>query len=207
MLTIWGHQGSPNVQKVIWACEELGVPYVRRDIGGPFGGTDTPDYLARNPNGRVPTIEDDGLALWESHAILRYLAARDPGDQRLTSADVRTRATIDQWMDWQCAHLAPAIRSLVVLVIKPRSTVPTAEEIDAARSEIIPLLRLVDRELGKRDYIAGETFTIADIPVAISYNIWKIMEPACADFPALEAWYSRINQRAAFRPMSGKRRV
>lgn len=206
MLTIWGHHGSPNVRKVIWACEELGAPYVLKDIGGPFGGTDTPDYLARNPNGRVPTIEDDGFALWESHAILRYLAEKDP-DKRLTSEDFRTRAAIDQWMDWQCAHLAPAIRSLVVLVIKPRRTKPTAEEIEAARQEIIPLLRLVDRELEKRDHMAGNAFTIADIPMAISFNIWKIMEPEWAGFPALEAWYSRINRRDAFKPMSGQRRV
>ncbi|AEI83040.1 glutathione S-transferase (plasmid) [Cupriavidus necator N-1] len=206
MLTIWGHQGSPNVQKVIWACEELGARYVRKDIGGAFGGTDTPSYLAKNPNGRVPTIEDDGFALWESHAILRYLAARDPA-KRLTSDDWQARAKIDQWMDWHCAHLSPAIRSLVVLVVKPRSTMPTPEEIEAARAEIIPLLRLVDRELEQRDYVAGNTFTIADIPVAISYNLWKIMEPACADFPALEAWYARINRRVAFKPMSGQRRV
>ncbi|AQV98184.1 glutathione S-transferase family protein [Cupriavidus necator] len=206
MLTIWGHLGSPNVRKVIWACEELGARYILKDVGGPFGGTGSPDYLARNPNGRVPTIEDDGLALWESHAILRYLAAKDP-DKRLTSDDLRVRAAIDQWMDWQCAHLSPAIRSLVVLVIKPRSTMPSPEEIEAARSGIIPLLRLVDRELEKRTYIAGNSFTIADIAMAISYNSWKIMEPACADFPALEAWYSRINRRAAFKPMSGQRRV
>lgn len=206
MLTIWGHPGSPNMQKVIWACEELGARYALKNIGGASGGTDTPDYLARNPNGRVPTIEDDGLVLWESHAILRYLAAKDP-DKRMTSDDLRVRAIIDQWMDWQCAHLAPAIRSLVVLVIKPRSVMPTPEEIEAARSEIIPLLRIVDREFEKRDYLAGNKFTIADIPIAISYNIWKIMEPACADFPAAEAWYSRINGRIAFRPMSGQRRV
>ncbi|SCU77069.1 Glutathione S-transferase [Cupriavidus necator] len=206
MLTIWGHLGSPNVQKVIWACEELGARYVLKEVGGPFGGADSPDYLARNPNGRVPTIEDDGFALWESHAILRYLAAKDP-DKRLTSDDLRVRASIDQWMDWQCAHLWPAVRALVVLVIKPRSTMPSPEEIEAARSGIIPLLRLLDRELEQRGYIAGDTFTIADIAMAISYNIWKIMEPNCADFPALEAWYARINRRAAFKPMSGKRRV
>ncbi len=177
MLTIWGHPGSPNVQKVIWACEELGARYAMKHVGGASGGTDAPDYLARNPNGRVPTIEDDGFVLWESHAILRYLAGKDP-DKRLTSDDLRVRALIDQWMDWQCAHLAPAIRALVVLVIKPRSTMPTPEEIESARSEIIPLLRLVDREFEKRDYICGSKFTMADIPMAISFNIWKIMEPA-----------------------------
>ncbi|MBB2919643.1 glutathione S-transferase family protein [Cupriavidus alkaliphilus] len=206
MLTVWGHRGSPNVQKVLWACEELGLPYVLKETGGAAGGTDTPDYLARNPNGRVPTIEDGDHALWESHAILRYLAANDPA-RRLTSDDLRSRAVIDQWLDWQCAHLAPAIRALAVLVVKPRSTMPTAQEIEAARSEILPLLRLAERELGTRDYVAGPRFTIADIPVAISYNLWKIMEPACAEFPALDAWYARIGQRSAFKPMSGQRRV
>lgn len=206
MLTIWGHPDSPNVQKVTWACEELGTCYALKHVGGASGGTDTPDYLARNPNGRVPTIEDDGFVLWESHAILRYLAGKDP-DKRLTSDDLRVRALIDQWMDWQCAHLAPAIRALVVLVIKPRSTLPTAEEIESARSEIVRLLRVVNREFERRDYICADKFTIADIPMAISFNIWKIMEPACADFPAVDAWYARINKRVAFRPMSGKRRV
>ncbi|UDM52369.1 glutathione S-transferase family protein [Cupriavidus sp. MP-37] len=206
MLTVWGHRGSPNVQKVLWACEELGLHYVLKETGGAAGGLDTSDYLARNPNGRVPTIEDGGHALWESHAILRYLAAKDPA-QRLTSADLRSRAVIDQWLDWQCAHLAPAIRALAVLVVKPRSTMPTAQEIEAARSGILPLLRLAERELATRDYVAGARFTIADIPVAISYNLWKIMEPAWAEFPALDAWYARIGQRSAFKPMSGQRRV
>ncbi|MFS8931852.1 glutathione S-transferase family protein [Cupriavidus taiwanensis] len=206
MLTVWGHRGSPNVQKVLWACEELGLHYVLKETGGAAGGTDTPEYLARNPNGRVPTLEDDGHAIWESHAILRYLAARDPHG-RLTSDDLRVRATIDQWMDWQCAHLAPAVRALAVLVVKPRSTPPTGQEIEVARDGIVPLLRLADRALGRRDYFAGQRFTIADIPLAISYNLWKIMEPACAQFAALDAWYARIGQRAAFTPMTGQRRA
>jgi glutathione S-transferase len=202
MLTIWGHANAPNVRKVVWTCKELGLAHLRHDIGGPFGGTDSPSYLALNPNGRIPTIEDDGFVLWESHAIIRYLAAKDP-QARLRPADIRARAIVDQWMDWQSAHLSPAIRALVVLVLKPGTSTPTASQIAAARAGILQLLAILERNLQRHAHVAAEEFTMADIPIAISYNMWKFMEPSGSDFHALESWYERIKARPAFEPLTG----
>jgi glutathione S-transferase len=99
MLRIWGRLSSINVQKVVWCCDELGLAYERIDAGGAFGRNNTPEYLAMNPNGLVPVIEDDGFVLYESNAIVRYLAARDPGS-RLWPTDLRERADPDRWLDW-----------------------------------------------------------------------------------------------------------
>src|SRR5690348_9690795 len=100
VLKIWGRANSFNVQKVLWCADELGVPYERVDLGGPFGGNDDPAYRRLNPNGVVPTIQDGDLVLWESNAIVRYLAAKH-GSGTLYPSDLAVRADADRWMDWQ----------------------------------------------------------------------------------------------------------
>ncbi len=109
MLVIWGRINSVNVQKVLLCCEELGIEYRRIDAGGPFGVVDTPEYRRRNPNGLVPTIDDDGFVLWESNAIVRYLAEKHRGS--LWPADPHVRAVADQWMDWTNTTYWPALRT------------------------------------------------------------------------------------------------
>ena len=112
MLKIWGRNTSINVQKVMWAIGELGVPHERIDIGGPFGKNNEPFYLAKNPNGLVPTLEeDDGFVLWESNSVVRYLAAKF-GTGSLEPADLKARASAGRWMDWQLTVCAPAIHGL-----------------------------------------------------------------------------------------------
>ncbi len=108
MLTVWGRTNSLNVQKVLWTLGELGLEYERIDAGMQFGLTDTADYRARNPNGLVPTIDDDGLVLWESNTIVRYLAARYASGT-LSPADPGERALAERWMDWQATSFYPAI--------------------------------------------------------------------------------------------------
>ena len=110
MIKVWGRNTSSNVQKVMWAVEEIGLPHERIDIGGPFGKNREPAYLAMNPNGLVPTLEeDDGFLLWESNAIVRYLAAKHRA-QMLEPADLHARAQADAWMDWQLSVLGPPSR-------------------------------------------------------------------------------------------------
>ena len=109
MLKIWGRLSSVNVQKVVWCADELGLRYERRDVGGTFGGNDTPEYLAMNPNGLVPVIEDDGFLLYESNAIVRYLAAKAAGPGALWPSDARHRADVDRWMEWQSTGYTPAM--------------------------------------------------------------------------------------------------
>jgi glutathione S-transferase len=110
MLRIWGRLSSINVQKVVWCADELGLPYERTEAGGSFGVVGTPEYLAMNPNGLVPVIDDGGFVLWESNAIVRYLAARH-GDGWLWPTDLQLRAEADRWMDWQNFTFWPAMRS------------------------------------------------------------------------------------------------
>ena len=200
MLTIWGHENAPNVRKVIWTCGELGIAYERKDIGGPFGGTESDAYRAMNPNGRIPTISHDGFILWESHAIMRYLVTIAEG-QTLLPADPRGQAQVHQWMDWQLAHLGHAIRALVLLVLKPGDSVPTPEQIEAARAEVLGLLAILEAGLVDQNWILGERFTLADIPLAINYNMWKVLAPDHQGFPALEAWYARISARPDYKPL------
>ncbi|WP_339501213.1 glutathione S-transferase, partial [Pseudomonas canadensis] len=116
MLTIWGRLNSHNVKKVAWFAEELALPYVRHDVGGQFGMSDA--YLALNPNALVPTIEDDGFILWESNAILRYLAARHGGKSWWPEDPVQ-RAQADRWMDWQFDYADAQRGAFLHLIRRP----------------------------------------------------------------------------------------
>lgn len=196
MLRIWGHRQAPNVRKVLWACAEFGLAYELIETGGPFGGTDTPDYRAMNPNGRIPTIDHDGFVLWESHAILRYLANKS-GDGALYPQEARARARVDQWLDWQGAHQAQAVRDLVKMTIKAKGT-PDPARLAAAEAEADLLFGILDGALSGGGYIAGDGFTIADIPVAVGYRRWSTLPIARQAFPVLEAWFGRVSARPAF---------
>ncbi len=123
MIKVWGRNTSSNVQKVMWAVGEIGLSHERIDIGGPFGKNREAAYLAMNPNGLVPTLEEeDGFLLWESNSIVRYLAAKHRASV-LEPADLRARARANAWMDWQLSVLAPAITpGFVGLVRTPPQT-------------------------------------------------------------------------------------
>src|SRR5262245_38784530 len=107
MLKIWGRISSVNVQKVVWCADELGLAYERTDVGGAYGGNDKPEYLAKNPNGLIPVIEDEGFVLYESNAIVRYLAAKHATGS-LWPAELAKRADVDRWMEWQSTGYTPA---------------------------------------------------------------------------------------------------
>lgn len=201
MLRLWGHRQAPNVRKVLWTCAELGLPFEQVDIGGPFGGTDSRDYRSLNPNGRIPTLEDDGFVLWESHAIMRYLAAQARCDT-LYPKDVRSRARVDQWLDWQGAHLAQAIRDLVRLTVKAQAASDPVRLAMAEREADLHFA-IVDRALGSSDHIAGGEFTLADIPIGIGYRRWSTLPVARQPLPALEAWFGRVSVRPAFIAIDG----
>lgn len=201
MLKIWGHGRAPNVRKVIWGCAELGIPAERIDIGGPFGGTSSADYRAMNPNGRIPTIDDAGFILWESHAILRYLANREGADA-LYPRDPQARARADQWLDWQGAHQAQAVRDLVRMTIKADSA-PDPVRLATAEAEADALFAILDQVLVQSPYVAGADFTIADIPLAVGYQRWTTLPVRRAVLPHLDAWFGVIRDRPAFAAISG----
>jgi glutathione S-transferase len=200
VLKIWGRESSTNVQKVLWTCAELDVPYDRIDVGGPFGGLDTVSYRSLNPNRLIPTIEDGEFVLWESHAIIRYLAAGD-AQQRLLPPSLtrRTRAQIDQWLDWAMVGLGLNLRNLFMLVSKPVAQRPAAADIETATAAVARLFEILDARLGEVNYVGGGDFTLADIPCGISTHRWLSLPIARPALPALESWYARIKGRSAFR--------
>ena len=198
MLTIWGRATSTNVQKVLWVCDELGLAYKRIDIGGAFGGTDDPSYRAKNPNGLIPTLEDDDFVLWESNAILRYLAAGD-AQCRLLPADLnrRERANIDRWLDWQLVSLGLALRALFILLHRAGQLASEAE-ITAATKNASAMFWILDAHLATQRYAGGDRFTLADIPIGISAHRWFSLGVQRPVMPALETWYERISGRPGF---------
>src|SRR5258707_7014358 len=135
MIKIWGRNTSVNVQKVMWALGEVGVPHERIDVGGSFGKNNEPAYLAMNPNGLVPTLEEDGFLLWESNSIVRYLAAKY-GAGSLEPADLRVRASASRWMDWQLTRCAPAIHPIFWGLIRTPPEKRAHPAIDAANGKM-----------------------------------------------------------------------
>lgn len=202
MLKIWGRADAPNVRKVLWGCEELGLSYERIDLGGPFGGGDDPDYRKKNPNGLVPTLEDDGFVLWESHAILRYLAAK-AGGETLYPSELRRRGVVDQWLDWQAVHQAHAVRALVKLLLGPGAARADPAEVEAARRAAEPLFALLNRRLLSSAHVAGDDFTLADIPNAIGARRWLTLPIERPALPALQDWLGQLSERPAFRRLAG----
>lgn len=198
MLVIWGRNNSVNVQKVLWCCEELALGYERRDAGGAFGVVDTPPYRELNPNALVPTIEDDAFTLWESHAIVRYLAAKH-GAGSLWPHDLHRRADADRWMDWKHTTFWPAIRTLFLGLIRTAPEMRDAKALEESRLKTAEVLRIADAKLAWHEYLAGDALTMGDI--ALGCGIWRWMalpieRPA---LPNLQRWFDALARRPAYR--------
>ncbi|MFN4089585.1 MAG: glutathione S-transferase family protein [Alphaproteobacteria bacterium] len=198
MLKIWGRPTSSNVMKVVWTCAELGLPFERVDIGGPFGGNREPDYLAKNPNGLVPTLEEpDGFLLWESNAIVRYLAAlHDAGG--LWPEDARLRADADRWMDWQLTRVGPVYGPIFHGLVRTPPEKRDPASIAAAVAATADLFAVLEERLAGRAYLCGDRLTMADIPYGPILHRWFRLDFDRPPFPALEAWYGRLCGRPAF---------
>lgn len=193
MLTLWGRLNSHNVKKVAWLAEEIGRPWRRIDIGGQFGFTDA--YLAMNPNRMIPTIEDDGLVLWESNAILRYLAAKYAPE--LWPEDPAERARGDKWMDWQF-HFADAQRDAFLELVRVAPENRNQEAINRSTRASIAMMGILEAELAGRPWLSGETFGIADIPMGVYTHTFFTLPFERPALPALEAWYRRLKARPGF---------
>ena len=194
MLTIWGRLNSHNVKKVAWFAEELGLPHVRHDVGGQFGMD--ADYLALNPNALIPTINDDGFVLWESNAILRYLAARH-GGERWWPADPATRALADRWMDWQIDY-AEAQRDAFVNLVRRAPGDRDATAISRAADRCAHRLQVLDRHLAGQPWLSGATFGIGDIPMGAYIHTWFTLDIPRPDLPHVADWYARLKSRPGY---------
>jgi glutathione S-transferase len=194
MLTIWGRLNSHNVKKVAWFAEELALPHVRHDVGGTFGMGDA--YLALNPNALIPTIEDDGFVLWESNAILRYLAARH-GGERWWPADPMLRAVADRWMDWQIDYAEGQRDAFVNLVRRTPEERNMAAVVQAA-ARCAKRMVLLDRHLSQTEWLSGTQFGIGDIPMGVYAHTWFTLEIERPDVPHVAAWYDRLKSRPGY---------
>nr|WP_312231519.1 glutathione S-transferase [Pseudomonas sp.] len=198
MLKIWGRKNSSNVRKALWCAEEADIAYERVEAGGAFGVVGQPEYLARNPNGRVPMIEDGDLVLWESNAIVRYLAAAyAPGS--LYPEDPASRACGDKWMDWTTSSFAGEFRDLFWGTLRTPVEQRNEAVIEAARQRCIALLALPEKALGEQPYLSGEHFAMGDIPLGSFIYAWFEMPIERPPQPNLQAWYARLCERPAYR--------
>lgn len=198
MLKIWGRKNSSNVRKALWAAEEVGVAYESIDAGGAFGLVNEPTYRAMNPNGLVPMIEDGDLVLWESNAVVRYLAARYAAGT-LYPEDPAVRAVGDKWMDWTSTTLAPVFRDLFWGTLRTPPAERDPARIAAALARCSELLALPEQALAKQPYLSGETLAMGDIPLGCFIYAWFEMPIERPPQPALAAWYERLKARPAYR--------
>ncbi|TLX59859.1 glutathione S-transferase [Stutzerimonas nosocomialis] len=195
---VWGRHNSTNVKKVLWCLEELSRPYQRIDAGGAFGVVDEPSYVAMNPNRLVPCVQDGDLVLWESNAIVRYLAARY-GETTLWQTDPALRFEADKWMDWVTSSLAAPFKVLFWNMVR---TPPEQREMDEVRKAFqtcSDLLALADQALATQPYLSGERFGMGDIPLGSFAYAWFEMPIERPELKHLQAWYDRLCERPAFR--------
>ena len=198
-MKIWGRTTSSNVQKVMWAIGEMGLAYERIDVGGPFGKNKEPAYLAMNPNGLVPTLEeDDGFLLWESNSIVRYLAGLH-GKGTLEPADPKERALAGQWMDWQLSVLGPAIHATFWGLVRTPPEKRDLAAIEASKAKTTAAIKILDAQLAKTAYVAGDAFSMGDIPVGIFGYRFHALVTERPPLPNFERWFAAISARPAFR--------
>lgn len=197
MLTIWGRANSTNVKKALWCAEEVGVAFERIDAGGAFGGLNDPAYRAMNPNGLVPCLKDGDLVMWESNAVVRYLAARyAPGT--LYPEDPAARAMGDKWMDWALFYLPEPNRALLYNLLRRGPAERDMEEAARGHKAMAEAFAIADAALAHQPYFSGESFGMGDIPIGcFAYN-WLNLDIERPAAPRLEAWYKKLTERPAF---------
>jgi glutathione S-transferase len=196
-ITLWGRLNSVNVQKVVWALEELGLAYASVPLGGKYGGLAEPAYRAMNPNSRVPTLRDGDLVVWESHAIVRYLAGAY-GSGSLWPADPRERAEADQWTDWTATTFQSAWLAVFEAIVRTPEPKRDAALIARAEAAANRLYAMLDQRLAARDFLGGDRPSYADIVTGASMFRWTTMPHQRPDMPNLAAWHRRLEARPAF---------
>jgi len=197
-ITIWARRSSSNAQKVFWTLAELQLPHTQINAGAKYGIVDDPEYRSKNPNGLVPTLEEeDGFVLWESNAVVRYLADRH-GRGTLQPADARERARSDSWMDWTVTTLQPAINGLWVRHVLKRE-LPGLPADELLRANATQALSVLSDSLLADGYLLGQTLSIGDIALGVSVNRWFLLPIERTQFPRLERYHALLSTRAPYR--------
>lgn len=197
-LILWGRRSAFNVQKVLWVLGELGLEAEHRPAGGSHGLLDSAGFLAMNPHGRVPVLEDRDRVIWESHAILRYLAA-EYGGERFWPSSPGTRSIADRWMDWAQTSLQPDFMRLFWGYYRTPAPDRDAGRVLSARRDCEARFALLDRQLAERPYLGGSDFGLADVPAGTALFRYFGMGLDVPRPPAVMAWYERLAGRPAYR--------
>ena len=199
LLRILGRANSFNVRKVLWACDELGLPYQREDYGRGFRACTSPEFLALNPAAQVPVVIDGGTVMRESNSIVRYLAAK-AGDETLYPSDFSARQKVEQWMDWAAYDLTHALRGAFLGGQLDEAPWNNDWFVAQGRSDLVHEMTLLDAHLATSGpYVCGHAFTIADIPVGLAVNRWfSIKGLERPDLPALATYYALLSERPAY---------
>jgi glutathione S-transferase len=192
-MKVLGRKTSGNVQKVLFLLEELKQPYEREDYGRQFNNTQTPDYLSKNPNAKVPTLVDGSLVVWESNTILRYIATK--AKSNLYPADAAKRTHVERWMDWQLASL----NNPYLAMFKESKLEPAKRSADFAAQEkdLGAQLAILDKTMGK--WVAGDEMTLADICLAPIVSRCLRFGVQLPDLPNVKKWDATISARDAFK--------
>ncbi|MBL6618604.1 MAG: glutathione S-transferase N-terminal domain-containing protein [Reyranella sp.] len=189
MLRILGKASSINVRKVLWACEEIGIAYSRADDG---------PELRQNPNGLVPVIVDGDFVLWESNSIIRYLANKS-GARALLPVEPRALAEVDRWIDWQATEFNSAWRYAFSAIVRKNPGFADEGQIEESKKQWARMIAILDGQIARTGaYVAGASFTLADIPIGLSVNRWFLTPFDRPAFPQVDAYYERLGNRPAF---------
>jgi glutathione S-transferase len=198
MITLWGRRNSMNVQKVVWALEELGVAYERHNVAGSFGGTDRSEFRAMNPMGLVPVIQDGEVTMFESNAIVRYLAARY-GEGRLRPRAAKELAAAEQWMDWTQVNLNSPVMALFLQTVRTPPGKQDRQSMDKAVADLHRLLPIADTRLSSSRFMAGDELSFGDVPLGVM--VWRL---SCFDWRRpqlahLDRWHRLLQERPSFK--------
>jgi glutathione S-transferase len=200
MLKVWGRKTSSNVQALMWCIGELELKYERYDAGHVYGGTDTPEFKAMNPNQTIPVMQDGTDApLWETGAILRYLANRYANDA-FWPTELLAQSNVDKWAEWSKLNIA--LNFTTPIFWRVVRTAPKDQDYAAIQNAVKLLennLLIADQQLATSEYIAGNNFTLADIQFGHVLFRYFDIEIERATFPALKAYYDRLVNRPAYR--------
>lgn len=188
-IDVWGSETAANVQKVTWFLRELGLPFTARGLGYTGSARDAV-YLRVRGGEASPILRDGDFVLWEGNAILRYLALRYDG-AAFYPDDVQQRADIDRWMDFQLSTIRPPLHALLRDALDPNAVARNGKKLAEA-------FEPVEATLATQPYLAGDAFTLGDIPVGINAYRWHLIDVARPPSPAIDAWLKRLYARPAF---------
>lgn len=198
MITIWGRATSSNVQTAMWAAAEVGCEVERIDLGGAFGGNDTAEYRAMNPNGLIPVMKDGDTVLWESPVIVRYLGAKY-GSEAFWPSDPGLRGRLDMWAEWVKTSIAP---ELIYKIFWQQVRTPDARRdlsvISAGAGALQTLMPRLDARLAEGDYLGGDEICFADIVAGHVLYRYMTLEFEKAETPNLDAYYARLTELPSY---------